>query len=324
MESVSAYQSSRALHGSRGRLTTTSGVKLVFHGVYGFAGTADSGPAPLCGDGTKGDDAGTSLTAATGAGEAGAVSIGIAVGVTTAAAASPAAAATRSTMAPGSDGGGGDAGIGSWGAMARIAPPRFAVFRRSWRLSHCRKASSEISTPRPRRPVQSTATDSPARRRRSNSSRCGSSCIVFGCFGWRALATNSASVGGAFGAMSWCAGGSEGVILERYSERPWSAMGGVLPWSKPRGLDVGVLTYVFLWFFVSEFTSLKLLLRLSLWILQLFDVFRFRFDEWVQSLRLSRFVFFHFDEWVEVVIRCFDASFSCSLSSLGWRGGGSC
>ncbi|MDP3073056.1 MAG: hypothetical protein Q8N18_22375 [Opitutaceae bacterium] len=297
-------------------------MKLFLHGVYGFAGSADTGPAPLGSDEAEGDDAGASLTAATGAGETGAASIGIAVGATTAAAVSSAAAATLGTTASGSDCG--DAGIGSWGAMARVARPRFAGFRRRWRLSHCRKASSEISTPRPRRPVQSTATDSPARRSRSSSSRCGSSCIVFGCFGQRALATNSASVGSASGAMSWCAGGGEGVILERYSERPWSAMGGVLPWSKPRGLDVGVLTYFFLWFFLNNFDSLKLLLRLSLWILQWVEVFRVRFDEWVQSLRLSRFVIFHFDEWVEVVIRDLSCSISCSLSSFGLDGGGSC
>ena len=317
MESAPAYQSSHALHGSRGRLTAISGVKLVFHGVYGFAGSDDIDPASI-----GGDEAGTSLTAATGGGEAGAAAIGIAVGDTTVTAVSLAAAATLGRTASGSDCG--DAGIGAWSAMARVARSRFAVFRRSWRLSHCRKASSEISTPRPRRPAQSTATDSPARRSRSSSSRCGSSCIVFGCFGQRACATNSASVGSAFGAMSWCAGGSEGIILERYAERLRSAMGVLLQRSKPRGLDVGVLTYAFLWFSLNDFSSWELLLRLSLWILRLVDVFRFRFDEWVQSLRLSRFVIFHFDEWVEWVIRRFGCSSSCSLSSFGLGGGGSC
>jgi len=103
-----------------------------------------------------------------------------------------------------------------------LAPPGWLV--PELRLSHCRRASSEISTPRPRRPVQRTATDSPARRSRSNSSRCGSSCIVFGCFGQRACATNSARVGVAVGAVSSRNGGVKGVMLELYSERLRSAM----------------------------------------------------------------------------------------------------
>ena len=117
----------------------------------------------------------------------------------------------------------------------------------SSRLSHSRKASAEMSTPRPRNAMASTSTESPARRSRSSSSRCASSCVVFGCFGWRAFATNSASVGGGFGAMSWWAGGGEGVMWERYSERLRSAMGVVLDQSKPRGLDVGVLAFCFIW-----------------------------------------------------------------------------
>ncbi|MBI4623626.1 MAG: hypothetical protein HY736_10465 [Verrucomicrobia bacterium] len=297
-------------------------MKLVFHGVYGCAGSDETDPASLGGDEAEGDDAGASLTAAMGAGEAGATAIGTAVGVKTAAAASRAAAATFGPTVSRSNCG--DAGTGSWGAMARVVRPRFAVFRRSWRLSHCRKASSEISTPRPRRPLQSTATDSPARRNRSSSSRCGSSCIVFGCFGQRALATNSASVGSASGAMWWCAGGSEGVILERYSERPWSAMGGVLPWSKPRGLDVGVLTYFFLWFFLNRFSSLKLLLRLSLWILRLVEDFQFCFGELVLWVRVGFFSLLFIVGWNEWMIRCFGSSISCSLSLSGLSGGGSC
>ena len=117
----------------------------------------------------------------------------------------------------------------------------------SSRLSHSRKASGEMSTPRPRNAIASTSTESPARRSRSSSSRCGSSCAVFGCFTWRAFATNSASVGGGVGAMSWWASGGEGVMWERYSERLRSAMGVGLDESKPKGLDVGVPAYCFIW-----------------------------------------------------------------------------
>jgi hypothetical protein len=138
------------------------------------------------------------------------------------------------------------------------------------------------------------------------------------------LAASSASVGGDVGVVAWLDCGDSVVMRERYAERCGSAMGVVLDQSKPRGLDVGVLTYAFLLFFVNSFSSWKLLLRLSLWILQLVEVFRVRFDEWVQSLRFSRFVFFHFDEWVDVVIRGLNCSISCSLSSLGWSGGLSC
>lgn len=116
----------------------------------------------------------------------------------------------------------------------------------SSRLSHSRKASGEMSTPRPRNARASTSTESPARRSRSSSSRCASSCPVFGCFGWRAFATNSASVGGGVGAISWCAGGGVGVMWERYSERLCSAMGVVLDQSKPKGLDVGVPDHCFI------------------------------------------------------------------------------
>ena len=194
----------------------------------------------------------------------------------------------------------------------------------SSRLSHSRKASGEMSTLRPRNAMASTSTESPARRSRSSSSRCGSSCAVFGCFKWRAFATNSASVGGGVGAMSWWASGGEGVMWERYSERLRSAMGVVLDQSKPRGLDVGVLTHAFLSFFVISFSSLTLLLRSGLWILPFVEVIRLHFDDFVRSLSLCRFDFVHFDEWDSVATRGFGRSISRSSRLFGWSGGGSC
>ena len=124
--------------------------------------------------------------------------------------------------------------------------------------------------------------------------------------------------------MSWCASGSEGVMRERYSDRLRSAMGVGLDQSKPRGLDVGVLTYTFLSFFVISFSSCRLLLRSGLWILPLDEVIRLRFDDWVRSLSLCRFDFVHFDEWVKVVIRGSNRSILVSLNSFSWSGGGSC
>jgi hypothetical protein len=131
-------------------------------------------------------------------------------------------------------------------------------------------------------------------------------------------------VGGGVGVMLWCASGSEGVMWARYSERLRSAMGVDLDQSKPRGLDVGVLTYAFLLFFVISFSSCRLLLQSGLWILPLVEVIRLRFGNWIQSLSLGRFVFVHFDEWVQVVIRGSNRSISVSLSSFGLIGDGSC
>ena len=101
-------------------------------------------------------------------------------------------------------------------------------------------------------------------------------------------------------------------------------MGVDLDQSKPRGLDVGVLTHAFLSFFVISFSSCRLLLRSGIWILHLIEVGGLRFDDWVRSLRLGRLDFVHFDDWVKVVMRGSGGSISASLSSFGLVGGGSC
>ena len=124
--------------------------------------------------------------------------------------------------------------------------------------------------------------------------------------------------------MLWCASGSEGVMRARYSERLRCAMGVGLDQSKPRGLDVGVLTHAFLLFFVISFSSLTLLLQFNVWIRRVAEDFQFRFDERIQSLSLGRFVFVHFDERVKVLIRDWSCAISVSLSSFGLIGGGSC
>jgi hypothetical protein len=214
-------------------------------------------------------------------------------------------------------------GITSVDRLNRILRRRIGLDPSS-RLSHRRNASGEISTPRPRNALASTSTESPSRRSRSSSSRCGSSCAVVGCFGWRAFATNSASVGGGVGVMLWCASGSEGVMWARYSERLRCAMGVGLDQSKPRGLDVGVLTHAFLLFFVISFSSLTLLLQFNVWIRRVAEDFQFRFDERIQSLSLRRFVFVHFDERIKVLIPDWSCAISVSLSSFGLIGGGSC
>jgi hypothetical protein len=124
--------------------------------------------------------------------------------------------------------------------------------------------------------------------------------------------------------MSWCASGSEGVMWERYSERLRSAMGVVLDQSKPRGLDVGVLTYAFLLFYVISFGSLTLLLRLGLWIRRSVEVVGFQLSELVQPVKFCRSVFVHVDEWVSIVILGAGCSIAGSSRSFGWSGGGAC
>lgn len=101
-------------------------------------------------------------------------------------------------------------------------------------------------------------------------------------------------------------------------------MGVVLDQSKPRGLDVGVLTHAFLLFYVISFSSLTLWLRLSLWIRRCVEGIGFRLSELVQSLKLCRFVFVHWDECVEAVSRDLVGSISRSLGSLVLSGGGAC
>ena len=113
-------------------------------------------------------------------------------------------------------------------------------------------------------------------------------------------------------------------MWERYSERLRSAMGVVLDRSKPRGLDVGVLTHAFVSFFVISFSSCRLLLRSGLWILPLVEVIRIRFDDWVRSLSLCRFNFVHFDECEKMVMRGSGGSISACLISFGSNGGVAC
>jgi hypothetical protein len=113
-------------------------------------------------------------------------------------------------------------------------------------------------------------------------------------------------------------------MWERYSARLRSAMGVVLDQSKPRGLDVGVLTHAFLSFFVIRLSLCRLLLRSGLWILRLVEIIRLRFDDRVRSLSLCRFDFVHFDEWVRVVMRGSGGSITAWLISFGSNGGAAC
>lgn len=109
----------------------------------------------------------------------------------------------------------------------------------------------------------------------------------------------------------------------KYRSSPGRAIGALRSESKPPGLDVGVFAYSFFGFFLREFTSLKLLLRLSVLIFRLVEVLRSYLGEFVQSVRVHPFIFFFMVGRVEWMIRCFGDSVSCSLSLFGFFGGGS-
>ena len=160
---------------------------------------------------------------------------------------------------------------------------RAGLWPNSW-LSQSRSDSSEIRTARPRSPLASASTAAPSRRNRSNSSRCGASSSATDRLGQRACATSSARVGVFWGAISLRDCGAVGVMGGRYLDPIGSAMGPHWERSKPKGLDVGVLTYGFLWFFLSEMSSLKLLLPWCGLVLRWFMGRQLRFVQWVQSV----------------------------------------
>ena len=194
----------------------------------------------------------------------------------------------------------------------------------SSRLSQSRMVSRPTSIPNRRNPPTSDSIDAPPWRSRNTSSRCGSSRAVAWLRGQRARSTASAKVSGRAGVIGDGVGVNMATDWQRYGWRPGGAMVTVGWWSKRIRLDVGVLTYFFLWFFLNDFSSLKLLLRLSCWILRLVDVFRFSFDELVQSLRLDFLIIFRFSVWSEWIFFCFSRSVSCSLSPLEFCGGRLC
>ena len=160
---------------------------------------------------------------------------------------------------------------------------RAGLWPNSW-LSQSRSDSSEIRTPNPRSPLASASTGAPSRRNRSNSSRCGASSSATDRLGQRACATSSARVGAFWGARSGRDCGVVGVMCGRYLDSIGSAMGPHWERSKPKGLDVGVLTYGFLGFFLSEVGSLKLLLPWCGLVLRWFEGRQLRFTQWVQSV----------------------------------------
>ena len=101
-------------------------------------------------------------------------------------------------------------------------------------------------------------------------------------------------------------------------------MGAVWVRSKPTGLDVGVLTYAFLWFFLSGIGSLTILLPLRRWIRRLSEGLQIPFDGLVRSRILKYLDSLWSGKWMGGVGLGFGDRASCSLSAFAWVGGGGC
>ena len=166
-------------------------------------------------------------------------------------------------FAPAAIGNGGISTASAWieaSAAAVAASRRASVFgdRRVCALNHRRNASSETATPIFPRPSRIARSVAPSRRIFSSSARWASSCEVLGFFGRRDDATNWASVGPELDGVELSGGVVVGKWRGIYSLRFRCAMGALWAQSRPRGLDVGVLTYGFLFFYLKNFSSVGL------------------------------------------------------------------
>jgi len=101
-------------------------------------------------------------------------------------------------------------------------------------------------------------------------------------------------------------------------------MGVDLDQSKPRGLDVGVLTHAFLWFFLIIGRSVKRLLSWSSWIRRWIDELSRRFEGIVRSVSLNDVPASSSGESRNGVIHGFGCRSSSWSSPGGWIGGEVC
>ncbi len=111
----------------------------------------------------------------------------------------------------------------------------------------------------------------------------------------------------------------------RYLDSSGSAMGPHWERSKPKGLDVGVLTYGFLWFFLSEVGSLKLLLPWCGLVLRWFEGRQLRLLQWLKSVVALDFL--DSIAWFGCLggaIPRFGSRSSITLSEFDRVGGGGC
>ena len=210
--------------------------------------------------------------------------------------------AMRGPRAPG-----GIAGLGPTTLAAKAfgfgavtgSPPTALGFRRPRScLSHRRMVSRPISIPNKRRPPTSDSADSPARLKRSSSSRCGSSWAVAWLRGCRAWATAWASVVGRTGGNGWSMVSGWAVDGAQYAWRLGGARGAPRAHSKRKRLDVGVLPYCFLLLLVGEAVLIfgSFIGRLMKWVDYL-DLVRGDFVELVSLSRWFPWVLDRFSSW---------------------------
>ena len=130
---------------------------------------------------------------------------------------------------------------------------RFRGFVPNCSCSQRRIVSRPISIPMSRRPPTSDSADSPACRRRSNSSRWDSSWAVAWFRGCRAWATAWVNVVGRTVANREWVGSDMGADAQRYGWWSGGARGAPQAHSKRQRLDVGVLPSLFLFVFGGYF-----------------------------------------------------------------------
>jgi hypothetical protein len=119
------------------------------------------------------------------------------------------------------------------------------------------------------------------------------------------------------------AGASFGFMPANYRVSSGRAMGAHRSGSKPPGLDVGVPASSFLWFFVGQFASLRLVVSVRRSISWLVEVSRSCAGEFVQREKFGSAVFLFLVGWSEGMIRCLGCSTSCSVRPSRVMGGGS-
>jgi hypothetical protein len=119
------------------------------------------------------------------------------------------------------------------------------------------------------------------------------------------------------------AGASFGFMPADYRVSSGRAMGALRSGSKPPGLDVGVPASSFLWFFVSQFASLRLVVSVRRSIARLVEVYRSCSGELVSRGKFGSAALLFFVGWSERTVRCLDCSTSRSVRPSGVRGGGS-
>ena len=175
---------------------------------------------------------------------------------------------------------------------------RLAGFLPDCCCSHRRMVSRPISMPISRRPPASDSADSPARLKRSSSSRCGSSWAVAWLRGCRAWATAWASVVGRMGGNGWSMVSGWAVDGVQYAWRLGGARGAPRAHSKRKRLDVGVLPYCFLLLLVGEAVLIfgSFIGRLMKWVDYL-DLVRGDFVELVSLSRWFPWVLDRFSSW---------------------------